>query len=102
MARLAEMAALVRSKNAGPFSLTFDVLFSDAATYERVKAAGVISPERVSLLYGCPAGSVLCFAVDNARAFKVTIPRRRVQGDFGDSDLHGGQQHAPLMSIEVP
>lgn len=53
-------------------------------------------------LYGCAAGSVLCFAVDNARAFKVTIPRRRVQGEFGDSDLHGGQQHALLMSIEVP
>ena len=23
-------------------------------------------------------------------------------GDFGDPDLHGGQQHAPLMAVEIP
>ena len=23
-------------------------------------------------------------------------------GDLGDSDIYGGQQHAPLLDIEVP
>ena len=33
---LAQVARLIRSKNAGPFWLTFDVMFADAAMYYRV------------------------------------------------------------------
>jgi Domain of unknown function (DUF4387) len=100
--KLGELASLIRSKNAGPFSLTFDVLFSGSAGYERVKSSGVLTPQLFADLYQCPIASVRLFAVDNSLAFKVTIPRRRAQGDFGDADLHGGQQHAPVMSIEIP
>jgi len=32
----------------------------------------------------------------------VKSSRRHVQGAFGDPDLHGGQQHAPLMAVEIP
>ena len=39
--------------------------------------------------------------IRHAVAFKATIPRRRTQGEFGDPDLHGGQQHAPLMAVEI-
>jgi hypothetical protein len=54
----------------------------------------------IARLYDCELESVQFFECDNALAFKATIPRRRVQGDFGD--LHGGQQHAPLMAVEIP
>ena len=37
---LAEVAKLIRSKNAGPFWLTFDVMFQDPELYRRV-APGV-------------------------------------------------------------
>src|SRR5207245_11670031 len=36
---------LVRAKSAGPFTLTFDIVFGDAATYEQVKRSGVITRE---------------------------------------------------------
>ena len=42
MTTLAELARLIRSKNAGPFELTFDIMFDDAATYERVKRSGAV------------------------------------------------------------
>jgi Domain of unknown function (DUF4387) len=100
--RLADLASLIRSKNAGPFSLTFDVLFSDRASYLRVKSSGVLTPQLFADLYQCPVSSVRFFEVDNALAFKVTIPRRHTQGDFADADLHGGQLHAPVMSVEIP
>jgi hypothetical protein len=99
---LAEIASLIRSKNAGPFSLTFDVMFAEEAGYRRIQASRILTAELVAQLYRCPLDSVRFFDCDNARAFKVTIPRRRTQGDFGDADLHGGQQYAPLMSIEIP
>jgi hypothetical protein len=100
--KLAELASLIRSKNAGPFVLTFDIMFADDDTYLRVKNSGALTIARFAKLFQCPENSVLFFECDNARAFKFSIPRPQVQGDLGDGDLHGGQQFIPLMDIEIP
>lgn len=99
---LASLARLIRSKNAGPFQLTFDIMFSDAETYRRVKAAPTLTREHVAALYGAPVEQTLFFYCDNAWAVKVSIPRPYIQSDLRDSDSHGGQQYAPLMDIEIP
>jgi Domain of unknown function (DUF4387) len=100
--KLHQSATLIRSKNAGPFTLTFDVMFSEAAAYEHVKRSGVLTAERFAQLYGIPADTVDAFEIDQALAFKFSIPRPRTQGDFGDGDMHGGQQYAPLLEIDIP
>ena len=41
--RLADVAKVIRSKNAGPLLLTIDVIFDDQSIYERVIASGIIS-----------------------------------------------------------
>lgn len=102
MTKLADLASLIRSKNAGPFILTFDVMFDDLETYQRVKRSGVMDGALISRLYGVAADKVRFFECDNALSFKASIPRPRRQGDMGDADLHGGQQFAPLMDIEIP
>ena len=102
MTTLAHLARLIRSKNAGPFELTFDIMFDDAATYRRVKESGVMSRERIAACYGLEPSQVKFFLCDNALAIKASIPRPYFQGDPRDSDGHGGQQYAPLMDIEVP
>ena len=102
MTMLAELARLIRSKNAGPFELTFDIMFDDQATYERVKRSGALSREVVGRCYGLPPEQVKFFYCDSALAIKASIPRPYFQGDLRDSDGHGGQQYAPLMEIEIP
>lgn len=102
MTTLAELARLIRSKNAGPFELTFDVMFEDEPTYERVKRSGALSREVVARRYGLEPDAVKFFFCDNAFAIKASIPRPVFQGDPRDSDGHGGQQYAPLMDIEIP
>jgi hypothetical protein len=102
MSSLASLARLIRSKNAGPFVLTFDVMFEDEARYRRVRDSGALSRERVAELYGLPPQQVQFFFCDHALAIKASIPRPVTQGDIGDSDGHGGQQYAPFMSIEIP
>jgi hypothetical protein len=102
MDRLADLASLIRSKNAGPFELTFDIMFDEPAVYERVKASGALSPALISTIYRVPEEDILFFFVDNALAIKISIPRPVFQGDPLDSDSHGGQQYPPLMDIEVP
>ena len=100
--RLSEIARVIRSKNAGPFEITFDIIFSDRTTYERVKRTGLIGRNLFSRLYRVPEEhcDFLCF--DGACAFKCTIPRPIAAGDIGDSDVYGTQQHAPLLTVEVP
>lgn len=98
---LGELATLVRSKNAGPFQLTFDIIFDTDETYARVLRAGVLTRERIAELYRCATDDVRIFKCPNAFAVKATIPRPAVQGRFGDPDLHGCQQHAPLCALEI-
>jgi hypothetical protein len=100
--KLHELTSLIRSKNAGPFSLTFDIMFSDVRTYEHVKASGALSPAALARLLHCSPNQIQFFICDNALAFKATIPRALPAGDPADADLHGGQQFAPLMEIEIP
>ena len=40
MTTLGELADVMRSKNAGPFQITIDLMFNDAATYGRVRDSG--------------------------------------------------------------
>jgi hypothetical protein len=77
-------------------------MFSSAPTYEWVKRSGVLTAERFAEIYRVPVKDVDAYECDQALAFKFSIPRPRAQGDFGDGDMHGGQQYAPLLEIEVP
>jgi Domain of unknown function (DUF4387) len=99
---LADIAKLIRSKNAGPFTLTFDIMFADLASYRRVKDSGALNPAVFAKLYRCPFEKVRFFECENALAFKFSIPRPLTQGELGDGDMHGGQQFIPLMSVEIP
>lgn len=102
MAKLGELARLIRSKNAGPFELTFDIMFDDQETFQRVKKSNALSREVIGAIYRVPPEDVKFFIVPEALAFKASIPRPRFQGDLLDSDGHGGQQYAPLIDIEIP
>jgi hypothetical protein len=100
---LSDIAKVIRSKNAGPFEVTFDIMFDDAAKYERVKRWGGITPARIADAYRIPLASVLvCRPYDPALAIKVTIRRPVSSGDIGDTDVYGCQQHVPLTMLEVP
>ncbi len=101
--KLAEVAEVIRSKNSGPYELTLDIIFKDWETYRRVKARGVINPELIARLYRIGVDQVLSvIAFDPAKAIKATIVRPRPSGAWGETDVYGAQQHAPLLEIELP
>ena len=101
MARLDEIARVIRSKNAGPFCLTLDVLFGDEASYQRVAAAKVITREKMAALYRQPVENVQVFLHPLARAMKVSIVRPVPAGSVHDTDLYGAQQHVLLYPLEI-
>ncbi|MBI3965646.1 MAG: DUF4387 domain-containing protein [Chloroflexi bacterium] len=102
MATLRELARICRSKNAGPFLITLDVVFESRDRYERVKRSGVLNRELFARLYDVKSEDVLFTEYDAGLAFKATLPRLVGSGDLGDTDVYGCQQHAPLLDVEVP
>jgi Domain of unknown function (DUF4387) len=102
MARIAEIAQVCKSKNAGPFELTIDVVFGSREMYDRVKATGVLNAALIARLYGISENQVLFTPYPAGNAFKATIPRRIPSGDVGDTDIYGAQQHAPLLDVDIP
>jgi hypothetical protein len=51
MATLGDLAKLVRSKNAGPFWLTIDIMFDDAGAYRRARDAEIVNRAAIARLY---------------------------------------------------
>jgi hypothetical protein len=103
MTKLWEMAKEISSKNAGNSFLTFDIVFDEPASYERVKRAGVITRERIAELYRMPLEDVLhVVEFDQGSAFKIAVRRAQASGSVGDTDVFGAQQYAPLLDIEIP
>jgi hypothetical protein len=98
--RLADLARVVRSKNAGPAMLTIDILLADADDQARVLRAGWLTPAAIGALYGVPACEVRIIAFPPARAVKITMPRAPAGGP-GDRDTYGAQLHAPLLDLLV-
>ena len=100
--RLIDIASVIRSKNSGPYELTFDVIFKDFETYEKVKAAQAINIKNFCATYGIPENEVLHLVYfDPAKAVKTTIRRPIPSGALGETDVYGAQQHAPLMNMEI-
>lgn len=103
MTYLKDIAKIIRSKNAGPFEVTMDIIFQNEEDYRRVLNSGVINRELVSKLYHIdPEKIITLSSFDAARAIKITLPRPRKQGSIGETDMHAAQQHVPLMLIELP
>ncbi len=96
------MATLIRSKNAGPLELTFDVIMTDRAAYEKVRDAKIIHPQWFAPTYRVKPDAVSIIHDDAANAIKITIPRRTVSGDLDDTEVFGGQQYGPRVDLETP
>lgn len=105
MAKMKELAKVIRSKNSGPFEITYDIMFPSRESYEHVKNSGVLTLDLIKNLYSVDDDQIVSFLFfDPALAFKFTLKRSLAtqQGSVGEYDTFGTQQHAPLMDIEIP
>jgi hypothetical protein len=101
--KLSEIAKTIRSKNAGVDKITFDVIFADRDSYDRVCTSGVLSRAAVARIFGVGDERISDHvAFDPAPAIKFTLYRRLPSGSPGDGDIFGSQQYGPLLDIDVP
>ena len=102
MSKLSEVASIVRSKNAGPYLITFDIMCDNEKSYRRIRGSDAISIPKIAGLYKVDPQKVRVFDYPAAYSFKITIPRIVTSGDPEDPDVYGCQQHVPMSQIEVP
>ena len=99
--KLRDVASVIRSKNAGPFELTLDVLLKDDESFRLLTENNVINKVVIADLYKIPESDVIAIVYfPNARAIKATIVRPMASGALGERDVYGAQQHGPLMTFE--
>ena len=101
--QLGSLASIIRSKNAGPFEVTFDVMFSTQSDYDRVKDSNILTRGKIASLYGLEEADVVtAMWWPQALAFKATVVRSAVSGGWGELDIHSSTQHVKLMHLEIP
>lgn len=99
MASLSELAASIRSKNAGPFWVTVDVFFNDQESFDTT--SGALQTRRVAEVLQVDQDSIKRFDLKDISVIKFSFPRPVVQGDRFDRDMHGAQFAWLLADIEL-
>lgn len=100
---LKDLCTVLRSKNAGPFRVSLDIMFRNERDYRIIVDRNLLTKEMVARAYGIPSEDVTHFETfDNVCAIKATIKRTVASGSPGDSDCYGMNQEGPLLQIAFP
>jgi hypothetical protein len=105
---LGDIAHVLRSKNAGPYEITFDVIFTAEPVFQLVKSSGCLNAAVVAELNDIREDQVIWSGFfDQALAYKATIPRMwrgkpTPNGGFMESDVHGSQKYIGLLNMPLP
>ena len=98
-----ELCSIVRTKNAGPFLFTLDIVFKERPVYEAMKEHRLLSRELLASAYGVAVEDVVVFEMfDNVMAVKGTFRRKIVAASPGDSDVYAMNQEVPALQIRFP
>ncbi|NMC67944.1 MAG: DUF4387 domain-containing protein [Spirochaetales bacterium] len=97
-----EIAKVIRSKNSSPFEITFDIIFKDLETFNKVKENNLITKSLIASLYKLKEDEIMdIIYFMPALAVKFGMKRIVTSGAPGDTDVYGAQQHGPLLNIEL-
>lgn len=100
--RLADLAKVIRSKNAGVDKITFDIIFRNRHDYILACQSDALKPEAIARLFNIGMDRISDYAqFEPANAIKFTIYRRIPSGSPGDPDIFGSQQYAPLLDVDI-
>jgi len=99
MKKLIEYTKILRSKNAGPLFITFDLIFNSREDMEYVEKR--LSKEEIAKAYNVSVDVVDIISYGVVNSIKITFPRKNISGSLADSDIYGCQQHMPLANMEI-
>jgi len=99
MKKLIEYTKILRSKNAGPLFITFDLIFH---TNEDMKyVAERLTKEDVAKAYDVSVDKIDIISYEVVNSIKITFPRKHISGCLTDTDIYGCQQHMALANLMI-
>ncbi|KJH81879.1 DUF4387 domain-containing protein [Stutzerimonas stutzeri] len=101
MPKLREVCRYIRSKQAGPFWITFDIYFDGRENFNRYHESEALSVEAFAQLYGANPAFIKRIPVPQLDMIKISYPRLTPQGGIVERDMHAGQQYVRLLNVSV-
>jgi len=99
MPEIGQVAAKVRSKNAGPFWLTIDIFCGTPAAFDQI--VNGLSTDRVATALGVDPDVIKRFDIDALNVIKISLPRPAIQGRANDRDMHGAGWASVISELVV-
>lgn len=101
MPKVRDVCHVVRSKVAGPFWVTMDLMFDSKENFDRYAECSELGKGVISKVYGVAEDDVKLFPVESLNVLKISFARPHVQGGVGERDLHSGQQYTYILDQEL-
>ena len=95
--RLKEAVSVLRSKNAGVWHITIDIVFKDEEVYKRAKLK--LNEDFFKRLYN--RDDLRYFECDGINTLKVSFLRDSAAGSLTDTDCLGANFYIPLLDVEI-
>lgn len=99
MKKLIDYTKILRSKNAGPLYITFDLIFNTRE--DMIYVSRRLTKEQISKAYDVPVEKIDVIVYEVVNSIKITFPRKNISGSLNDNDVYGCQQHKPLAELEI-
>lgn len=99
MKKLIDYTKILRSKNAGPLFITFDLIFNTREDMEYI--AQRLTKAQIAEAYGITEDKIDIIEYAVVNSIKITFPRKNISGSLADNDIYGCQQHVPLANILI-
>ncbi|MBE6643936.1 MAG: DUF4387 domain-containing protein [Ruminococcaceae bacterium] len=97
--KLIDYAKILRSKNAGPLFITFDLIFDSTEKMKYV--INNLQKSEISAAFDVDESKIDIIEYEVVNSIKITFPRKHISGDIFDTDIYGCQMHTPLANIEI-
>ncbi len=91
----------VRSKNAGPYWVTFDLFFNSEENFNKYAGSEALGAATLARLFGADPALVKRFTVPSLHIVKLSYARTSPQGGMVERDMHCGQQYVRLLDVAL-
>lgn len=88
----------IRSKNAGPFWISIDIFYH---TNDYKKISKLLTKQNIATLLHVNADDIHIYDLQDLSVFKISLPRKYVQGSRFDRDMHGAQIACLFQEIKL-
>lgn len=100
---LTEMVKVLRSKDAGVNTITYDLFFKTEDYYQMALASNLFTRKSVADILGVPEKHIIgTYRADPCYAIKISRYREMISGTPGSPDGFGAQQQMRIESLNIP